>query len=291
MAVLCRRIESFPRESRLTLPRSRASQNVPIIVRLVSAIAVSNEMLFDVSHHVGTFRTVPSELLGLCVKENHVMNGSPPLSLAVRSRAPPSDFALEQLLSEDAIEHDLQIVRGGGVAVEVERAGRFEDAVQFQQTVGHHREVGHDVVLTEERSQGLHYLGHVGVGLMQQFDELTLGLLAPVPRVLERLDLRFALLPLRRFEQQVVVAFGIERRIEIDQVHRLVGNALPQHVKVVAEIELIHRRPVCCRKDADHAARASVLSTPSQVGIHQGEPVEGDLARTCRERGGVVHPS
>ena len=100
---------------------------------------------------------------------------------------------------------------------------------------------------------------------MQQFVELTLGLLAPVPRVLKRGDLRLALLTLRRFEQQVVVTLGIERWIEIDQAHRLVGDALPQDVKVVAEIELIHRRPVSHRKDANHAARAWVLSTPSQV--------------------------
>jgi hypothetical protein len=74
---------------------------------------------------------------------------------------------------------------------------------------------------------------------MQQLVEFPLRLLAPMPRILKGGDLRFALLPLRRLEQQVVVPLGIERRIEIDQVYRLIDESLAQDVQVVAKIKLI----------------------------------------------------
>ena len=50
--------------------------------------------------------------------------------------------------------------------MEVEGAGGLEEAV------------GHHVVLAEEGAQGLHHLGHVGIGLVEEFVELALGLLA-----------------------------------------------------------------------------------------------------------------
>ncbi len=47
-------------------------------------------------------------------------------------------------------------------------------------------------LLAEKAAQGLHHVGDVGVRLVQQFVELALGLLVPMPRVLERRDLRLA---------------------------------------------------------------------------------------------------
>ncbi len=59
----------------------------------------------------------------------------------------------------------------------------------------------------------------------------------PSPRVLKRLDLsgRPRAVPLRK--QQVVILIALERRIEIDQIHRLVLHVPPQHVEVVAVVE------------------------------------------------------
>ena len=42
-----------------------------------------------------------------------------------------------------------------GVAVQVEGAGGFEHAVQFDQAGGHHGEVGHHVVGAQKIAQGL----------------------------------------------------------------------------------------------------------------------------------------
>ena len=76
---------------------------------------------------------------------------------------------------------------------------------------------------------------------MQQFGKLALGLLSPMPGVLERGDLRVRLMTFRRLEQQVVIAFGIERRIEVDQVNRRVADvrAHAERVEVVAKVERV----------------------------------------------------
>lgn len=110
--------------------------------------------------------------------------------------------------------------------MEVEGAGGFEDAVELEEAVGRHGEIAHRVVLAEEGAEGFHHLGHVGVGLVEEFVELAFGLSPPVPRVFEGSDLRFALLALGRFEEEVVVALGIEREIEIDQINRFVRESV-----------------------------------------------------------------
>lgn len=82
-----------------------------------------------------------------------------------------------------------------------------------------------------------------GVGLAQDFVELALRLLAPVPEILERGDLGVGLVALWRLEQQVVVALGVERRVQINQVHRFSSHVLAQDMQVVAEIQPVHRLP------------------------------------------------
>ena len=79
---------------------------------------------------------------------------------------------------------------------------------------------------------------------MHQFVELALGLFAPMPRVFKGRDLRLALVPLGRFEEEIVVALGIERRVEVDEVNGFSREVVAQDVEVVAEIELIHPRKI-----------------------------------------------
>ena len=40
----------------------------------------------------------------------------------------------------------------------------------------------------------------------------------------------------------VVVAFGIERRIDVAKIDRLVADKLPHHVKIITVIEFVHVR-------------------------------------------------
>ena len=127
-----------------------------------------------------------------------------------------------------------------GCESEVERAGGFENAVELEQAVGHHSEIGHHVVLAEETAERLHHLGDGGVGRVHQFVELALGLLAPMPRVFKRDDLRLALVPLGRFEEEIVVALGIKRRVEIDEVNGFGRDVVTQDVQVVAIVKGVH---------------------------------------------------
>ena len=76
------------------------------------------------------------------------------------------------------------------------------------------------------------------------FDDILIGsgcALVPVPRILKRLDLRGSLsaIPLR--EQDVIAGVRIERRVEVDEINRLVGDVPPEHVEVVADIDRTSR--------------------------------------------------
>ena len=89
----------------------------------------------------------------------------------------------------------------------------------------------------QEAAQRLNHLGGVGVGLVQNLLELVLGLIAPMPRILEGRDLRLGGVALGCLEQQVVIALAVEGRIEIDQIDALVRDVLAQNSEVVAEEE------------------------------------------------------
>src|SRR5215210_5965768 len=59
-------------------------------------------------------------------------------------------------------------------------------------------------------------------------------MLAPVPGILEGLDLRLGVLAGLVPEQYRVVAVGVEGRIQVDEVYALVGDVFAQDGKVVS---------------------------------------------------------
>ena len=107
-----------------------------------------------------------------------------------------------------------------GIAVQVERSGGFQHAVQFQHPHGHHGQIGHHRILAQKGAHGAQHLGGGTVGRAQHLGKGGLGLLAPLPCVVKRLDLRGAVIALRPLEQHVVRRVRIEGRIEIDQIDR-----------------------------------------------------------------------
>ena len=77
----------------------------------------------------------------------------------------------------------------------------------------------------------------------------------------KRRDLRLALVPLGRFEQEIVVALGIERRVEVDEVNGFVREVVAQDVEVVAEVKLVHPRGSVGKEPrAVNAGRSRVVS-------------------------------
>jgi hypothetical protein len=114
--------------------------------------------------------------------------------------------------------------------------------VEFEEAVGHHGEIGHHVVGAEEPAERDHHGGNIGVAALFEIIEFPLGLFAPMPGVLEGGDLRVGLMPLRCFEEHGIIALGIKRRIEINEIDTLGGNVFAEDVEVVAEIEFIQNR-------------------------------------------------
>jgi hypothetical protein len=130
----------------------------------------------------------------------------------------PDDFIPESILTKDCIQHNLQIVAGGWVAVEVDAAGRFEDAMEFDEADRHHHEVGHHVVAADEALHGVDHLADMlGRGL-DDLGEGGFGGLVPGPGVVEGFDLGRRRLAAFLLEEDVVGAVGVERRVEVDQV-------------------------------------------------------------------------
>ena len=75
---------------------------------------------------------------------------------------------------------------------------------------------------------------------MNDLVELAFGLFAPVPAIFEGGYRCVAVVALGGFEEEVVIALGVEGRVEIDEVNRLVLDVLAQDVEVVAVVELAH---------------------------------------------------
>src|SRR5665213_139263 len=158
---------------------------------------------------------------------------------AVRACAFPNDFTSEIIFSHYRIAKQLEIMRGGRVAVEIKRAGGFQDAVQFDETRGHHREVSHHVVATEEGHKGLHHFIHLA-GLLGEFPIHRLGVLVPTPGVLECLNLAGGSAAVLFLKEGVVVCVRLEGRIKINEVNRFILDVSLENIEVVAVIKRSH---------------------------------------------------
>ena len=121
--------------------------------------------------------------------------------------------------------------------MEVEAAGGLEDAAQFHKAGRHHHQIGHHGVLPDEPAEGLdHLLDRRGCRRVQD-NVLLVGafrLQGPLPGIGECLDLGGRLLPRLLAEQHVVGGVGVERRVQVNQVHRLIGYMIAEHLQVVA---------------------------------------------------------
>jgi hypothetical protein len=123
--------------------------------------------------------------------------------------------------------------------VEVERAGGFKDAAQFNEARGHHGKVGHHVIAAEKGVEGLHHVGDFA-GLLGDGVVGFPSLDVPMPGVFKGVDLPGGGASVLFLKKGVVVLRGVEGRIEIDEVHRLVLQITPKDVEVVAVVQRAH---------------------------------------------------
>jgi hypothetical protein len=112
------------------------------------------------------------------------------------TRAFPDYLRVKLVCTKDLVEHDFDIVGGVPVAVVVEGAGEFEDAVEFDAAGPHEFDIG------------------LGGGVAVIEGAFFFGF-AP---------------------EDLVVAIGIERRVDVDEVHAMVGE-LFELVEVVAAVD------------------------------------------------------
>jgi len=201
-----------------------------MVIEAVEALHITGIVLGVLRVEQGLFR--------FCIEQDHISDVRKFVTGVTMRRLPlPSDLVSEITRVKDRVEQYFQIMTRCRIAVQVKRTGRFEHAVQLNQPNSHHGEVRHHVILAERRAHSLEHDRGIGVRPGYYLIKGTLGGLIPVPRVLERLDLGLRLLAGRRLEQDVIGGIGVERRIEVDHVHRIVRDALPEHGEVVAVVE------------------------------------------------------
>src|ERR1035437_9711127 len=102
------------------------------------------------------------------------MNSSTSLWVIMSERSTPNYFIHEVLKSKNSVQNDFQIMARGRVAMEIQAAGGFEDAMQFHQSRRHHRQIRHHRGIFQEGMQRLHHF-HDG-GVLAGVNKLGVGL-------------------------------------------------------------------------------------------------------------------
>src|SRR5271157_2757788 len=102
----------------------------------------------------------------------------------------------------------------------------------------HRCEIGHHVAVAKKGAESAHGLRDTSAAL-DDFLVGAFGVHVPLPRVLECHDLRAGTGAVFFREEDVVVLAAVERRVEVDEVHRLILDVLAQDLEIVAVIEFV----------------------------------------------------
>ena len=186
---------------------------------------------------------VPSPFIALGAEQDVVLD-APVLAtalagVAVGAGAFPDNLRLEVDCAKQHVNHQADEVAGRGVAVQVDAAVGLQHPVQFCQARRHHGQVSHHVALPQEAAQRLHQVRQPRRAAGHNVVVRRFGLRPPPPSVAEggnlSLGMPTAVLP----KQHVVVGVGVERRVQVNQVHAFVGNLLPEDRQIVAKVKLV----------------------------------------------------
>ena len=106
------------------------------------------------------------------------MNWPPAFSAAMCSGAFPDHFVAKVGRPEDGVEHHLEIVGCGWIAVKVQAPSWLQDSAQLHEAGRHHDEIGEHVIRTKEVLHRRDRLSDVRRrASVDQFGELLLGVL------------------------------------------------------------------------------------------------------------------
>ena len=146
----------------------------------------------------------------------------------------PDDFVAEAISPKHAIHQQLDVVTGGGVAVQIDGGGGFHQPPHFGQAICQVAQIGQHTGVAQKGAQpGNRPMRRVcdGVGdALRAFDRRRI----PLPGIPEGPDLRRHAVALA--EQDIVVGVAVERRVQVNQIDAVV-RPLPHPVQAVAVVE------------------------------------------------------
>lgn len=145
----------------------------------------------------------------------------------------PNNFVLEVFGTEDRIQHNLQIMAGGRVTVQVQAAGGLEHPVQLHQPGSHHHQVCHHLVCANEVTQGADHFDNSGGGGSDQVVVGGFGGGSPMPGIVKGGQLGFRGGAGFVLEEDVVGAVGVEGWVEVDEINGFGGDVLAQDGEVI----------------------------------------------------------
>ena len=90
-----------------------------------------------------------------------------------RDRSFPDDLVPKIFCAENSIKQHTQVMTRGRIAMQVETASWFEDAMKFDQARRHHREIRHHGRMFQETVERFHQLDHGDIRAV--VDELMVG--------------------------------------------------------------------------------------------------------------------
>ena len=128
----------------------------------------------------------------------------------------PNNLIPEVPSPEHLVEHHLEVVAGGGVAVEIKGASIFQDAVKLHQADGHHHQISSNIVPANTIAHSLNQLGYLWRGIEDNIPKGILGGSIPVPDILKNPYLDFRLFAAGPMEDNVIVLFGTKGWVKID---------------------------------------------------------------------------
>src|ERR1700686_3503974 len=85
---------------------------------------------------------IPGELLAADVIQEHVVNGSKFLRTAMRKMSPPDNFILKIILSENLVQHHLDVARSVPITLIVETDSFLENSGQLHASGAHELDIG-----------------------------------------------------------------------------------------------------------------------------------------------------
>lgn len=149
----------------------------------------------------------------------------------------PNDFTSKLIRPKHRVQHQLQIMARGRVAVQVQATRRLQHPVQFHQSHRHHAQISHHGIFADGRFHRLHQHMQLVVAALRNVHQRVVRTRPPLPGVVKGFDAGVGASARCALEQHIIGGVGIEGRVQIDKIDRLVLHMRAQHIQIVAIVK------------------------------------------------------